>query len=287
MRRLITICLLTLIPLCATFAGLERPRGPVRTLDDPNVQYYVQHGGNVWMTFTNNATSGLVDVAPPAVHDPCQGWAPSCEFPGGSDQQYLFQTGLWIGAKIIDHGFETKRVSVGTDGWLNPSINEFWPAEGSTGAIYEQSNRRGKLDCNGNPVFDPSALAPEEYLATFSDTLTAMPWVESDPVDGSHRPLGIQVRQISREWSSPSFGDFIIVEEHIRNISSNFLTQLCIGLYMDADVGLFSTRISKRTTSPVFTPMTSPQVTRSTWPTSPTTTGGIRPSRAARCSIRM
>ena len=39
------------------------------------------------------------------------------EFPGGTGQQYLYQAGLWLGALIVDQGFETKRVSTATDGW--------------------------------------------------------------------------------------------------------------------------------------------------------------------------
>ena len=61
--------------------------------------------------------------------------APSCEYPAGSDIDYLFQGGLWIGAMVND----TPYVSLACDGWF--WIYEMWPDAGEAGAIREKSTR--------------------------------------------------------------------------------------------------------------------------------------------------
>jgi hypothetical protein len=246
MKRFLFVILAMLPPLWSSMAATESPRGPMRGHGDaldfaqPNAQNRVHREGNVWMNITNhgffgNAGPGQYD----AVHDPCPPnmWAPQCEFPAGSMQEYLFQAALWVGAIVVENEQETPRVSVGTDGWLNPSINEFWPGEGDSCGVIERSNEPGKINCFGDPVYSPAAVANEEFIATYSDTLTDQQYVVNDPVDGPHHPLGIQVQQISREWSSTSFGDFIICQYHVQNIGNEFLKNVYLGLYVDGDVG--------------------------------------------------
>ncbi len=130
------------------------PRGPVRpAYARPNTENRVHNAGKLWMNIVNrgyfgNNGRGQDD----ALEDPCPpgNWAPQAEFPGGTGQQYLYQAGLWLGALIVDEGFETKRVSVGTDGWVAPSINEFWPGEGAQDGITERSTRPGMTNCLGD-----------------------------------------------------------------------------------------------------------------------------------------
>ncbi|MCK4234469.1 hypothetical protein KAX75_08575, partial [candidate division WOR-3 bacterium] len=61
----------------------------------PNTQYKYHDVGNIWITSTNFGFFGN-----------CGNWKidgvnfPSCEFPGGSHADYLFQGVLWIGAII-------------------------------------------------------------------------------------------------------------------------------------------------------------------------------------------
>ncbi|MCC6476132.1 fibronectin type III domain-containing protein, partial [bacterium] len=232
--------------LCWNLVWAETmPRGPVRggggSLDvaNPYVNSRVVSNGIIAFNLTNYGYFGNDGPSQSqALQDDCNGeWAPQFEYPEGSDNQYLFQGALWVGAIIVEEGGETKRVSVGTDGWFTPSINEFYPGEGEENGIVLRSNIPGAEDCFGNSIFDPEADANLEAEATFTDTLMDWFWIEEDPADGQHRPLGLEITQTAKCWTSPDFGKFVILDFHIENIGTNFLKQLALGLYLDSDVG--------------------------------------------------
>ncbi len=223
----------------------SRDRGPVRrTLDiaDPEDENRVHNAGKMWMNITNYGYFGNDGPSQSdALTDPCPppgSWAPQCELPGGSGQQYLFQGGLWIGALIEEEGFFTTRVSVGTDGWQNPSINEFHAGERGGNGIHERSNRPGFTNCFGEQVYDSFAVSDQDYLAVMTDTLTDRFFVRNDPDDGPHRPLGIKITQTSYSFSQAFAEDFILIDYEIENIASNFLKNVYVGLYVDSDCGV-------------------------------------------------
>jgi len=221
-------------------------RGPIRgrlDVSNPSDGNRVHNAGKMWMNITNYGYFGNDGPAQSsALDDPCPPgqWAPQCEYPGGSDQQYLFQGGLWVGALIEEDGFFTTRVSVGTDGWQNPSINEFHaPEVGMPGAgIEERSIRPGYTNCFGEIVYHPNAVSDQDFVCSMADTLTDPLFVEDDPVDGRHKPLGIKITQKSYSFSQAFAEDFIIIDYEIENIASNFLKNVYVGLYVDADCGV-------------------------------------------------
>ncbi|MFC2149999.1 hypothetical protein ACFLQV_00700 [Calditrichota bacterium] len=164
-------------------------------------------------------------------------WAPQCEFPAGSGVQYLFQGSLWLGAMVQEEGYEFPRVSTGTDGWVRPRVNEFYPPEGDAGAIIERSTRPNSFNRLGEYVTHPDAISEQDFLAVYSDTLTDPFYIEDDPIDGPHFPLGIKITQKSYAWSYNYAQNFIIIDWEIENIAGNYLKNLYVGLYVDADVG--------------------------------------------------
>jgi len=220
-----------------------RDRGPQRILDiaNPADTNRVHDAGKMWMNITNYGYFGNDGPGQDGtLQNPCppNDWAPQCEYPGGSGQQYLFQGALWIGALIEEEGFFTTRVSVGTDGWQNPSINEFHAGEGAENLIKERSNRPGFSNCFGEQVFDSFAVSDQDFIAVMTDTLTSTTWVRNDPTDGPHRPLGIKITQISYSFSQAFAEDFILIDYEIENIASNFLKNVYVGLYVDSDCGV-------------------------------------------------
>ena len=156
------------------------PRGPVRpSFARPQLENRVHDAGKLWMNIVNRGYFGNNGYSEAdALDDPCPpgNWAPQAEFPGGTGQQYLYQAGLWIGALIVEEGFETKRVSTATDGWAGSQsgggpINEFWPGEGANGII-ERSTRPGNTNCLGDYVSSPEAVSDQDFLCIYTDTLT-------------------------------------------------------------------------------------------------------------------
>ncbi len=223
-----------------------KEKGPVRT-DVSGINKYnrVHRRSNIWINMTNygyfgNNGQNISD----ALDDPCRPgeWAPQCEYPGGSGNQYLFMGALWLGALIRAEGYEYPRVSVGTDGWLSRN-QEFFPGEGATfsqqNGIIERTTLPLDYDCLGNFIgsYRDSAISEQDLVCSYADTLTESFYVDDDPIDGPHNPLGIKITQKSYAWTYNYAQNFIIVDWEVENIAGNYLKNLFIGLYIDADIG--------------------------------------------------
>ena len=93
-------------------------------------------------------------------------------------------------------------------------------------------------NCLGNYVSSPDAVSDQDFLCVYSDTLTDPQYVFQDDNGGDtpHRPLGIRVKQTSYSFSQ-AFEVFILIDYEFENIAQNFLKNLYIGLYVDADCG--------------------------------------------------
>ena len=152
--------------------------------------------------------------------------APSFEFPAGSALEHLFQGGIWIGAKIND----TIYTSVGCDGWF--WIYELWPDKEPQGVIMERSTY--SVRC-----YSPDAISHQDIIAVYTDTSADIP-LSPDPRDPwdnrKHFPLDVKVTQKSYSWDIPGFDKFIIAEYIIENIGNQILSQIYIGLFIDADI---------------------------------------------------
>jgi hypothetical protein len=154
--------------------------------------------------------------------------APACEYPPGSDLEYLFQGGLWIGAKIDDMPYTT----VACDGWQH--LYEMWPAAGDEGAIQERTIRPNA------PCYSPDAISEHDIIAVFTDTSEDIPLStqQRDPFDNrKHFPLDIQVTQKSYCWSYEYAEDFVLIDLILKNIGVKKIRDMYMGLYVDADVG--------------------------------------------------
>ena len=153
--------------------------------------------------------------------------APSCEYPAGSNIDYLFQGGLWIGAKVDDHPY----VSLACDGWF--WIYEMWPEAGDAGAIKERSTRPS------NSCYSSDAVSEQDIIAVYTDTSADIPLsaTQQDPWDNrKHFPLGLQITQKSYSWSYEYAEDFVLIDFFIKNIGVKKIKDMYMGLYIDADV---------------------------------------------------
>ncbi len=152
--------------------------------------------------------------------------APSFEYPSGSGLEYLFWGAIWIGARVGDSAY----TSVGCDGWQ--WIHELWPEAGEAGAIKEASVFPDV------PCYTPNAISGQDIIAVYTDTSADIPLSpqQRDPWDNrKHFPLGIEVTQTSYSWNGEGLDKFIIAEYIIKNIGVKLLSELYIGLYVDAD----------------------------------------------------
>ncbi len=203
----------------------------------PNTCLRVHDVGKVWLSITNFGFFGSQDGEFPD----CGGKylvAPGCEFPGGSNLNYLFQGALWIGA-VIDtvnaagQSVLDTLVSIGNDGWWG-QLFEMYPAIPPGGEIKVRSTRPSDVYPYGD---NAGAKSEQDYIAVYTDTITIPSLVNPDPNDNRpHIPLGIEITQRSYAWSYEYAEDFILFDFDINNIGNRNLRDLWVGLYIDADV---------------------------------------------------
>lgn len=203
--------------------------------------------GNIWLTVTNWGFFGNLGPGDgDAMEDPEYPgtWAPQCEYPGASDVQYLFMGAIWLGALVQEGGFEFPRVTVGSEGWTGPNNNNYEMEPGEIGGlpqeehgIRERSTVPNSYNRLGEFVFDSLAIGEQDFVAVYCDTLTEQFWTGTDIVDGPHFPLGVRIKQSSYSWSYNYAQEFILIDYEFENIASNFLKNLYVALYVDADVG--------------------------------------------------
>ena len=226
---------------------IEKYSYPQTAISNINRCNRTHRKGNIWLTITNwgffgnygpNDTDAMEDPEFPGT------WAPQCEYPGNSDVQYLFMGAIWVGALVQEGGFEFPRVTVGSEGWTGPSRNNFEFEPGEAGGlpqeehgIRERSTIPNSYNRLGEYVYDENAIAEQDFIAVYADTLTEQFWTGTDIIDGPHFPLGIRVVQKSYSWSYNYAQEFILIDYEFENIASNFLKNLYVGLYVDADVG--------------------------------------------------
>jgi len=213
-KRVVIIFLAILLILATTmFAKTRDQMRPF--VVTPTTQFKNQAASNIWLTFTNYGffgNSGEWGIEPY-----------SCIFPAYSNQEYLFQGALWLGAIV---GRDTL-CTVGADGW--DQINEMYPGTDLGDTIVERSNNPN------SPVYDSLAVSELDFIAIYVDTYTDQ--AQCPNLGTFHKPMGLEVTQKSYAWSYSYAEDFIIIDFWIKNMGRKTLREVYIGLYMDGDCG--------------------------------------------------
>jgi len=179
---------------------------------DVCVQQLVHKESNLWLTITN---WGLLGSLAGSFIDSETGLpAPSAEFPGGSDLDYLYQGAIWVGGVVEGETL----VSIGVDGWLMD---------------YEMSPDV----CPEGEIKKLEEFGDQEFLAVYVDTLPPSAWDHWEPYEYRyHRPLNVEISQHSYSWISPPYDDFVLLDYTVRNFGDKFISKAYIGFYMDTDI---------------------------------------------------
>jgi hypothetical protein len=194
----------------------------------PNYLSALHNIGNMAFGVTNFGRIGIGNQIP--VYD-CftRVSLPSCQFPKGYSQVYLYKGGIWLGGIV---GTDTL-VSCGAD--INNWYRELNPDPRPAGQII----KRSILDPQSNEYI--GALSEQDFIASYSDTVTTSSFPSFDQVSNrSHKPLGLQIQQSSYEWSYGYAADFTLFNLRIRNSGKNLIKQAYVGVYMDMDVGRYA-----------------------------------------------
>jgi len=128
--------------------------------------------GNLWTRVTNFSYMG---------DDAYENRTPSCDYPGGSGNSYLYRGTLWL------HGF--------VDGVFHSSTGEDTEFAPLDSVFLDTVN---------------SIRADQETYTRYYDVST--------PGASAHIPLGVEVTERTYAWSASYAGDFIIYEYTIKNV---------------------------------------------------------------------
>jgi len=199
----------------------------------PMIANRIHTVGPIRLNVTNH---GMIGNGFLGMRDPCTGMpAPSLIYPPETGLDYLYAGALWIGGVVNGDTL----VSTGWEGWT--PVFELFANNDEHGAIKERTTRyilrAGKDSKCPDVGQSPDAVSEQDFITTFSDTITSPLFVQHDPMDGRlHRPLGVEITQHSYAWSLNAEQGFLIFDNDIRNITSATLHDVYIGIHMHQDV---------------------------------------------------
>jgi hypothetical protein len=213
---------------------------------------YVMNVGEAQINITNWGLIGSGFSVPTTFAD-----APSCQWPAGSGNEYLWSAGLWVGGVVLGE----RLVSMG--GWRS----EFYPDDGLEATIYEAVGTKlvrpqGNTGASGRRLPMPGAdddsdgRIDEEILNGFDDDEDGQ--IDEDfgqvgnqmmvltNVDNTrlaqennpdHTPMNLEVVQSTYQWENDQVDDFVGFEYQITNIGVTDVQKVYIGFFADSDIG--------------------------------------------------
>ncbi len=165
--------------------------------------------------------------------------------------EYLFQSGLWVGAIGSD---SEPHVSTAVPSEFRPDLDPRWTVResfegvkngqrvGVLGNAFADDDFDGLVDedfLNGLDD-DGDGRVDEDFAAVGQQMLACMyrddtPEAVSSTTD--HYPLNLLVKQASFQWSTDAVDEFVGIEFEIINTGEQRLKQLYLGFFSDSDAG--------------------------------------------------
>ena len=215
---MLSLFLCTELCFSQTSSDQSSPARLKKLTDDDATKY--TDIGNVRMTITNFGTLGTNFNNWPA--------QPSCEYPKGSRIENLALGGLWVGGINRKVGFPTVSTACADGG--NPLV---------LGAGFEFTNEPGsqiseRSSLSGDTYFNLNAVSHQDYVMDFTDRYTRDPQT-GDSIQG-HTPLGITVHLETYAWNFPFADFFVILNYTIKNVSSDTIDGMYVGMRNEAVV---------------------------------------------------
>ncbi|RLA35957.1 MAG: hypothetical protein DRQ64_10450, partial [Gammaproteobacteria bacterium] len=210
---------------------------------------YVMNVGEVQINITN---WGLIG----STYSRTFPWsdAPSCQWPAGSGNEYLFSSGLWVGGVVLGE----RLCSTG---------GEVYPLDDISATIYEavgskitrpagNPSARGNTDPMPGPDDDQDGLVDEEILNGYDDDGDGL--IDEDfaqignqmfvltnydntalsrEQNPDHTPMNLEIVQSTYQWENDLVDDFVGFDYQITNIGVTDVEQVFIGFFSDSDIG--------------------------------------------------
>ncbi len=213
---------------------------------------FVMNVGEVHININN---TGLIGSTPGSAEPFSE--VPSCQWPAGSGNEYLFSAGLWVGGVMLGG----PRVSTGgpRSEWKPLSDMQYTMYEGVGGKILRPP---GNLAASGRRFpesgsdDDEDGIQDEEILNGFDDDGDGE--IDEDFAQignqmfvctnydntrlsmeefSDHQPLNLEMVQTCMQWENDQVDDFVGFDYTIKNIGVTDITNVFIGFFADSDLG--------------------------------------------------
>ncbi len=210
---------------------------------------YVMNVGEVQINITNWGLIGSAYSRPSRYSH-----APSCQWPAGSGNEYLYASALWVGGVVLGE----RLCSTG---------GEVAPLDDLASTIYEavggkimrppgNALARGNRDPMPGPDDDGDGLVDEETLNGFDDDGDGL--IDEDfgqignqmfvltnydntglarEQNPDHVPMNLEITQTSFQWEDDQFDDFVGFDYKITNVGVTDVERVYIGFFSDSDIG--------------------------------------------------
>jgi hypothetical protein len=189
-----------------------------KVMDDDDTKY--TSIGNLNVTITNFGQIGNRFKKWPT--------QPSLEYPKGSGIEHLSVGGLWVGG-ILRNETVARVSTAGLDRATTSSVLEGLEITNNIGSVISQ--RSTLLE---SPYFDLNAVSHQDLVMDFTD--------KNDTLPGStlaipfHQPLDVDIHLESYAWNFPFADFFVILNYTIKNVGTNIIDSLHVGLWNNGAV---------------------------------------------------
>jgi len=198
--------LLTLaLMLIGTAWSAEKDPRPVQSMlvkpsARPEKAFFIHSTSNMWSAVSNYGSVGDPNFEATG--------RPSMEWPGGSGNNYLYDSGVWVSTIVGGDPLSTTY-------FYNPDV-EYLPTTGFPGEI-------------GTNVNGAKSKSLEDSYMVFDDT--------EEHSESDHVSIGARIVQRGLTWSLPDYDDIIAFEYEVFNTGLNGnLTDVFISFWYDVDV---------------------------------------------------
>ncbi|PID81213.1 hypothetical protein CSA17_00900 [bacterium DOLJORAL78_65_58] len=252
------VCLLLMVCVAApSRARMDTPNPILELGYNPGGVFelegdFVMNVGEVQINITNWGLIGSAFSVATTFSD-----APSCQWPAGSGNEYLWAAGLWVGGVVLGERL------VSTGGWSS----EWMPLNELEATIYEAVGTKllrpaGNTGASGrrapmpNPDDDDDGVIDEETLngldddgdglidedfAQIGNQMMVLTNYDNTPLAQEsfpdHTPMNLQVVQSSFQWENDQVDDFVGFDYKITNIGVTDIQRVYVGFFADSDIG--------------------------------------------------
>jgi hypothetical protein len=255
--RLLSILVTALFVSVPVWAWVDLSQYQSERIDNPHAIHvtdgsFVMNVGELQINITNWGLIGSQFTDISTFYE-----APSAQWPAGSGEEYLWSAGLWIGGvfkgrQVVSTGQYEREIRPLTD--ITETIYE--AVDGTVVRPFRAADKTGTrlpysgYDDDGDGRMDEETLnghdddhdgqVDEDFGQLGRQMMVCTMYDNTDLAREAypdHTPMGLKIVQKCFAWDVPRYRDFVGFDYDIRNVGTDIITDLYIGIFTDCDIG--------------------------------------------------